>query len=263
MVQGVQFQHKHLTAGEVSASKMHHLHQVKLFLPAICHITHGSKVIVQDDNRLLATKASLIIIPANTLLEIINQPANGLFRSDLLMLSSELLAEFKTHYLKSWPRTELHSLCAPLSEGLAFMWGNLLHAVRQDLPEALQKHQAFGLLLALLHDGVAGPLLIERNSHLSEQVRQFIMLSPARAWTAQDVASRLALSVPTLRRRLREESQSFRQIVEEVRMAVALSHLQSTRLPIGEIALQCGYLSSSRFTARFRQHYGCLPKTLR
>ncbi|MFW3298430.1 helix-turn-helix domain-containing protein, partial [Enterobacter quasiroggenkampii] len=39
--------------------------------------------------------------------------------------------------------------------------------------------------------------------------------------------------------------------------------LQSTRLPIGEIALQCGYLSSSRFTARFRQHYGCLPKTLR
>jgi len=94
-------------------------------------------------------------------------------------------------------------------------------------------------------------------------VRQFIMLSPARAWTAQDVASRLALSVPTLRRRLREESQSFRQIVEEVRMAVALSQLQSTRLPIGEIALQCGYLSSSRFTARFRQHYGCLPKTLR
>lgn len=119
--------------------------------------------------------------------------------------------------------------------------------------EALQKHQAFGLLLALLHDGVAGPLLIERSNNLTEQVRQFIMLSPARAWTAQDVASRLALSVPTLRRRLREESQSFRQIVEEVRMAVALSQLQSTRLPIGEIALQCGYLSSSRFTARFRK----------
>ena len=112
--------------------------------------------------------------------------------------------------------------------------------------------------------GLLGDMIFHHDADLlTEQVRQFIMLSPSRAWTAHDIASRLALSVPTLRRKLREESQSFRQIVEEVRMAVALSQLQSTRLPIGEIALQCGYLSSSRFTARFRQHYGCLPKTLR
>lgn len=262
-MQEFHFQHKHLTAGEVSASKMHRLHQVKLFFPSICHITHGSKVIIQDDNRLVATREALIIIPANTPVEIINQPAQGFFHSDLLMLSPDIIAEFKMHYLKSWPRTTVSSMCAPLSEGLAFMWDNLLHAVRRELPEELQKHQAFGLLLALLHDGVAGPLLIERHANLTEQVRQFIMMSPAKAWTAQEIASRLALSVPTLRRRLREEAHSFRQIVEEVRMSVALSQLQSTRLPIGEIALQCGYLSSSRFTARFRQHYGCLPKTLR
>lgn len=262
-MQDFHFQHKHLTAAEVSASKMHRLHHVKLFYPAICHITHGSKVIIQEDNRIVATRDALIVIPANTPMEIINQPAHDFFHSDLLMLSPEIIAEFKTRYLKSWPRTDIRSLCAPLSEGLVFMWDNLLYAVRHNLPEELQKHQAFGLLLALLHDGVAGPLLIERNVNLTEQVRQFIMFSPARAWTAQDVASRLALSESTLRRRLREESQSFRQIVEEVRMSVALSQLQSTRLPIGEIALQCGYLSSSRFTARFRQHYGCLPKTLR
>ena len=147
-MQEFHFRHNHLTAGEVTASKMHRLHQVKLFFPAICHITHGTKVIVQDDNRLEATRDELIIIPANTVMEIINLPVNGLFHSDLLMLSPEIVAEFKAHYLKSWPRTMLHSLCAPLSEGLAFMWDNLLHAVRQDLPEALQKHQAFGLLLA-------------------------------------------------------------------------------------------------------------------
>ena len=67
-----------------------------------------------------------------------------------------------------------------------------------------------GLLVAAL-PGAQGRMMM--LNHLSEQVRQFILLSPARAWTAQDVASRLALSVPTLRRRLREESQSFRQIV--------------------------------------------------
>ncbi len=42
-----------------------------------------------------------------------------------------------------------------------------------------------GLLLALLHDGAAGPLLIERRYTLTEQVRQLIMLSPAKLWTAQ------------------------------------------------------------------------------
>jgi AraC-like DNA-binding protein len=67
----------------------------------------------------------------------------------------------------------------------------------------------------------------------------------------------------TLRRRLQQESQSFRLIVEEVRMAYALGQLQSTSLPIGEIALNSGYQSGSRFTARFRQHYGLLPKHVR
>jgi hypothetical protein len=49
-------------------------------------------------------------------MEIINQPANGMFRSDLLMLSPEILAEFKAHYLKSWPRTTLHSF-VPVERG--------------------------------------------------------------------------------------------------------------------------------------------------
>ena len=152
-MQDFHLQHKHLTAAEVSASKMHRLHQVKLFYPAICHITHGSKVIIHEDSRLVATPDALIIIPANTPMEIINQPAQGIFHSDLLLLSPEIIAEFKTRYLQSWPRSKTDSLCAPLSEGLAFMWGNLLHAVRHNFSDELQKHQAFGLLLALLHDG--------------------------------------------------------------------------------------------------------------
>lgn len=42
-------------------------------------------------------------------------------------------------------------------------------------------------------------------------------------------------------------------------MSYALSQLQNTALPIGEIASRSGYLSSSRF----QQHYGCLPKKVR
>ncbi|PXW39616.1 AraC-like DNA-binding protein [Klebsiella oxytoca] len=120
-----------------------------------------------------------------------------------------------------------------------------------------------GLLLALYQAGYAGPLLNERQQDLTGQVRQIIMLSPAETWSVAKVAKMLFLGESTLRRRLQQESRSFRQIVEEVRMAYALGQLQSTSRPIGEIALNSGYLCGSRFTARFRQHYGVLPKHVR
>ena len=143
------------------------------------------------------------------------------------------------------------------------MWQNVLQAVRGGLSTELQHHQAMGLLLALQQAGYAGPLLNERQQDLTGQVRQIIMLSPAEAWSVPRVARMLFLGESTLRRRLQQESQSFRLIVEEVRMAYALGQLQSTSLPIGEIALNSGYQSGSRFTARFRQHYGLLPKHVR
>lgn len=262
-MQGLHFQHKSITTAEIYSSHQHCLHRVKLFSATICHITQGSKVIVQNDNRLVATPDELIIIPANTDLEIVSQPAQGAFRSDLQLLSPGLLSAFKSQYIQDYPPARLKSLCAPMSKGLTFMWDNLLNAVRGDLSQKLQEHQAVGLLLALHHDGLTGPLLIERSFSLTEQVRQIIMMSPAKLWTAQDIARQLSLGTSTLRRRLQLESQSYRQIIEEVRMSFALSQLQTTVLPIGEIASRCGYLSSSRFTARFRQHYGCLPKNVR
>lgn len=262
-MQELQFQHKNLTAAEVCSTQMHRLHRVKLFSAAICHVTQGSKIIIQDDNRLEATPGELIIIPANTPLEIVNQPSQGTFRSDLLLLSAGLLNTFKRKFVEDYPAAKNLSLLSPMSNGLTFMWSNLLTAVRQDLPATLQEHQALGLLLALHHEGRAGPLLIERRFNLSEQVRQLIMLAPAKEWTAEDIASQLSLGTSTLRRRLQHESQSYRQIIEEVRMSFALSQLQTTHLPIGEIALRSGYLSNSRFTARFREHYGCLPKNVR
>ncbi len=143
------------------------------------------------------------------------------------------------------------------------MWLSVLQAVREGLSTSLQLHQTMGLLLALHEAGYAGPLLVERQQDLSAQVRQLVMLSPAQAWSVSRVAKMLFLGESTLRRRLQQESQSFRQIVEEVRMAHALGQLQTTSRPIGEIAQNSGYQSGSRFTARFRQHYGLLPKHVR
>ena len=123
------------------------------------------------------------------------------------------------------------------------MWQSVLQAVREGLSVALQQHQTMGLLLALYEAGYAGPLLVERQQDLSAQVRQLIMLSPAQAWSVSRVAKMLFLGESTLRRRLQQESQSFRQIVEEVRMAharPAADHLAANRRNCAEQRISVG-----------------------
>lgn len=251
-MESIHFQHNALTAAEITTRRLCRLHRVRLFSPALCRVKRGSKVIVQGESRVLATPQQLIVLPADVELEVINQPENGLFCSDLLSLTPELLTRFKTRYLSESPPGRLTSLCAPVTTELAFMWQSVLQAVREGLSVALQQHQTMGLLLALYEAGYVGPLLVERQQDLSAQ-----------AWSVSRVAKMLFLGESTLRRRLQQESQSFRQIVEEVRMAHALGQLQTTSRPIGEIAQNSGYQSGSRFTARFRQHYGLLPKHVR
>ncbi len=77
-------------------------------------------------------------------------------------------------YVQSYPPANLTSLCTP-GRSLTFMWENVLDAVREGFTVGLQEHQAMGLLLALLHDGAAGPLNIERRYTLTEQVRQLML----------------------------------------------------------------------------------------
>jgi len=39
--------------------------------------------------------------------------------------------------------------------------------------------------------------------------------------------------------------------------------LQTTELPINQIALDCGYQSPSRFSVRFRKRFGISPSAIR
>ena len=158
-MRNINFHHNALTAAEITTRRLCKLHRVTLFSPAICRVNRGSKVIVQGASEMLATPQQLIILPAEVELEVINQPENGLFCSDLLSLTPELLADFKHRYMSEPQTGRLTSLCAPLAPEMSFMWQSVLRAVREGLSGELQHHQAMGLLLALYQAGYAGPLL--------------------------------------------------------------------------------------------------------
>ena len=156
-MESIHFQHNALTAAEITTRRLCRLHRVRLFAPALCRVKRGSKVIVQGESRVLAAPQQLIVLPADVELEVINQPENGLFCSDLLSLTPELLTAFKTRYVSEPPPGRLTSLCAPVTTELEFMWQSVLQAVREGLSPSLQQHQTMGLLLALHEAGYACP----------------------------------------------------------------------------------------------------------
>lgn len=73
---------------------------------------------------------------------------------------------------------------------------------------------------------------------------------------ARDVASDLAMSERTLRRRLSEAGASYQGVLDEVRFRLARRHLRTTSMDIGEIAHQLGFSDASGFTRAFRRWAG-------
>ena len=76
------------------------------------------------------------------------------------------------------------------------------------------------------------------------------------------IAATLHLSERTLQRRLIEEGTSFRDLVAEVREALALE-LLATGMPVFEVSQRLGYVEVSSFSQAFRRWKGVGPSAFR
>ncbi|MFW5490204.1 MAG: AraC family transcriptional regulator [Desulfovibrio sp.] len=77
------------------------------------------------------------------------------------------------------------------------------------------------------------------------------------------VARLLGMSQRTLCRRLEEYNFSFRDIVANTRMRIAMEYLRESKLPITEIALLLGYSGPSSFIHAFQRWTGDTPNAYR
>jgi AraC-like DNA-binding protein len=73
------------------------------------------------------------------------------------------------------------------------------------------------------------------------------------------VAAALAMSVPTLRRRLEDEGTTFTDLVDEVRRDLAERYLRDPQRSIGEIATLLGFAHAPAFHKAFRRWKGVTP----
>jgi len=94
--------------------------------------------------------------------------------------------------------------------------------------------------------------------HAERTRAALLAMLPLSAASAEAVAKRFSMSSRTLRRRLREEGTSFREILDEVRAELAQRYL-ADGAGIEEAAYQLGFSDQSAFTKAFRRWTGRTP----
>jgi AraC-like DNA-binding protein len=96
------------------------------------------------------------------------------------------------------------------------------------------------------------------GGRIVDRVRSHIVAEPHGS-QLDAVATRMAIAPRTLRRRLREEGTTFRGVLADVRKGLALDYLESSHLPLGEIAALLGYEDPANFGRAFRKWVGEAP----
>jgi AraC-like DNA-binding protein len=137
--------------------------------------------------------------------------------------------------------------------------GSFLQA--RAVSAAVRRHRLHEVLLLLAERGHRFTPIEQLG--WDERVRRLVAQRPDADWTVEALAAAFHASPSTLRRRLEGSGLTLAALVREVRMETALTLLQSSRLPIGEIAQRCGWESHSRFSAAFQERWGFAPSVLR
>ena len=95
------------------------------------------------------------------------------------------------------------------------------------------------------------------------EVRKILVKNLMRPTRFQDVAQNLNMSERTLRRKLRGENSSFRQVVDELRRDTAIRYLRETDLTVGDIAESLGFSDAANFRQAFRRWTNAAPYEIR
>lgn len=119
----------------------------------------------------------------------------------------------------------------------------------------------------------AMPLLLDQcdmvlNSIASKNeflitINQWIAANMHKDINSEELAGYLCMAPRTLRRKLAEQSTSFRYIVKELRCEAAKKLLRETHLTVDDIAYSIGFSDTSNFRAAFKKWTGQTPASFR
>ena len=239
--------------------------------PALILVGRGIKTVRPARGPALrAQPGQAIVIEGNQTVDFTNAvPEGSHYEARWLLFDSALLddAFFSVRAALQGSSDSGHGqarLLTQVHDGLfaAFNHAWLPMSPSSGVPDAAMRQRLLEVMHWLLEEAIVlrtSPVI----PSISVKVRALIAGRLERSWTADRVASELALSEATLRRRLTSEGTTLRELLVEARMATALTLLQATSQSVSSIAVAVGYESASRFAVRFRQRFGFAPTAVR
>jgi AraC-like DNA-binding protein len=228
------------------------------------YIVSGSKRLLRPGESEEYQTGEFFLIARGTQWDMVNDSApQGQYVAHVLLLTPALIELFHERFAQFAALLPL-AACAKIGQDktLHTAYARAFASLTDtQVSSALSQHRLLELLLMLAERG----LVFSRASGLSwaDRVRRMVAQRPHDAWTVNQLATSFNLSASTLRRRLDSEGSTVSDCVREVRLETALLLLQSTMLPVSDIAYRSGYASHSRFSAAFRERFGFTPSHLR
>jgi AraC-like DNA-binding protein len=98
---------------------------------------------------------------------------------------------------------------------------------------------------------------------IAGEIRALLLRNITNPPTLAAIAKLLEVSDRSLRRQLREQGISFRGLLDELRMQIALKYLRTTRLANEDIALALGFSDATNFRRAFRRWTNKSPSEIR
>lgn len=233
-------------------------------VPAVVWVLTGTKRLSTDRHARDVQSGRFVLLPENVPMTVENVPhAAAPYEARVLAFGRDIfeLAYKRVAATEDQRRAAFQSV--PASPDLKAAFGRARAALSGEtpVPASTLAVRCEELVLWLAEEGAFLPWPSEAS--FADRVRAQVATRPDHAWTSAEVGTSLGFSEATLRRRLREEGTSFREVLRELRLLVALSYLQTTNWRVGAVARAVGYSTPSRFSRRFEERFGIPPADLR
>ncbi|MBR9805355.1 AraC family transcriptional regulator [bacterium] len=104
---------------------------------------------------------------------------------------------------------------------------------------------------------------IVQEHPLTTKTKKKLLEAPGQFPTLEVLASYFNMTPRTLHRRLKSEGTSYKQILDDVKLSLALAYLADSEMSIKEIAYFLGYDELSNFRRAFKRWHGTTPSEYR